>query len=62
MEMPNGGNVVLFWELWVAIVADNLRIGLKKSLLFDPVILLLEFVLINCWETDISYSAMHILF
>ena len=62
MEMLNGGNVVPFGGLWAATVAENLRIALKKSLLFDPVILLLESVLINCWETDISYSAMHILF
>lgn len=48
MEMLNGGNVVSFGGLRVAIVAANLRIALKKSLLFEPVILLLESVLINC--------------
>lgn len=48
MEMLNGGSVVSFGGLRVAVVADNLRIAFKKSLLFDPVILLLESVLINC--------------
>lgn len=48
MERLNGGNVVSFGGLRVAMVAANLRIALKKSLPFDPVILLLESVLINC--------------
>ena len=41
LEMPNGGDVVLFWGLWTAILEDDLMTAFKKkSLLFDPVILL----------------------